>query len=169
MNDLKETIVKFTNSVTKTSGEILKSTKLSLSLSSEEDKLKALYLEIGKKVHEIYSYGGSLGEAFDEKIKLVEAQAEKIKELKNRIDDVRGTKSCPNCGKSIDRNNEFCPKCGHKTAEVSSTPSVPVEFAVNEEASTAPPVSEPSAKICGLCGKENPGESRFCFHCGRVI
>ena len=65
MNDLRGTLANITKNVTKTSGDFLRTTKLSMSLSTEETNLKNLYMDIGKKVHEIYQYGGSLGKFFD--------------------------------------------------------------------------------------------------------
>ena len=170
MSDLKDTIFKFTSSVAKTSGEIVKSTKLSINLASEEDKLKAMYIEMGKKVHEIYSYGGSLGHAFDDNIKKVEGQLEKIKNIRNQIDVVKGTKTCSKCGKSMTRSAEFCPKCGNKTGDldvpetVSTQPALQTEVVMPASATEAQTV-----KKCNACGYENNEETKFCLHCGRIL
>ena len=181
MSDIKETVIKFANTITKTSGEIVKTTKLSISLSSEEDKLKTMYAEIGKKVHEIYMYGGSIGAAFDDQIKLVETQREKIDNLRNQINIVKGNKDCAKCGKTMEKNAEFCPKCGHRAADaayadVTEPPAGPpqAENAAakpfwREEAAPVVEVCAEVKKVCSLCGKENNKESKFCYHCGRVI
>jgi len=167
MEDIKGTLYKITNTIAKTSGELIKSTKLTINLASEEDKLKALYQEIGKKVHEIYIYGGTLGSAFDENIKLVEAQQEKIRDIKSRIDAVKGTKPCVKCGRTMDKNADFCPKCGQKNGDAPYSEDIPEP---NE--SPLPVFNEEPAvkmKICGLCGKENEIDSKFCLHCGRAL
>jgi len=127
MSDIKGTIYNFTKSVTKTSGDLFKTTRLSMSVSSEQNNLKNLYSEIGKKVHEIYQYGGSLGKYFDEKYLEIEACERKINELKEQISQIKGVRECPKCGKSADRVAEFCPKCGVRfgalsAAEASPTP-----------------------------------------------
>ena len=171
MNDIKGTVLKFTNTIAKTSGELIKSTKLSINLASEEEKLKNLYTEIGKKVHEIYIYGGALGAAFDEHIKLVEAQRDKISELKNRIDAVKGTKTCVKCGRTMDRAAEFCPKCGQRSADApySAEPEALGEPAAEPPAGNQTAEAGPPVKVCALCGKENENNAKFCFHCGRVL
>ena len=168
MSDLKETALRLANTITKTSGELVKTTKLSFNLSSEKDKLKALYMEIGKKVHEIYIYGGSLGAAFDDKIKVLDAQVEKIKNLEAQINLVKGNKDCAKCGKTMERNAEFCPKCGQKSGEtVSAAKTAPAEAPAPKV--SVEPAPAPAVKVCSLCEKENTLDSKFCFHCGRVL
>lgn len=185
MNDIRNTILKAANTITKTSTELLKSTKLSVSLASEEDKLKALYVETGKKVHEIYMFGGSLGKAFDELIKRIEEQEERIKGIRNQLEIVKGTRTCTNCGKTIDRYAEFCPKCGQRAAD--ARPVTPIEASVGEPEPAPPqePVPRPDAELpapeaetpeagadikrCGACGQENEKELKFCLYCGRIL
>ena len=112
MSDIRETITNFTKNVTKSSGDLFKTTRLSMSVTSEQTNLKNLYQEIGKKVHEIYQYGGSLGKFFDEKYLEIEASENKINELKEQISQIKGVRECIKCGKSAERAAEFCPKCG---------------------------------------------------------
>jgi len=168
MSDLKDTFMKITRGVTKTSGELLKSTKLSLTLASEEDKLKQIYMEIGKKVHEIYQYGGSLGKFFDEKYAEIQKAEAGIQDLKNQMDVIKGVKTCPKCGAGAERGAGFCPKCG-----------VPLDTAASVPAS-APVIPEPAAKpdppppkretlICRNCQSENEPGSKFCLTCGRLL
>jgi ribosomal protein S27AE len=123
MGDLKDTLMKFTKGVTKTSGELLKSTKLSLALASEEDKLKQIYMEIGKKVHEIYQYGGSLGKFFDEKYLEIQQTEAGIQSLRDQMDTVKGVRTCPKCGASVERTAGFCPKCGTQMDLAASVPT----------------------------------------------
>jgi len=92
-----------------------------MSVATEQNTLKNLHLEIGKKVHEIYQYGGSLGKFFDEKYREIEACEIKIEELKEQISLIKGTRECSKCGKSAERTAEFCPKCGIRLAAASET------------------------------------------------
>jgi len=112
MSDFRDTITNFTKNVTKQSGDLFKTTKLSMAVSTEQTALKNLYMEIGKKVHEIYQYGGTLGKFFDEKFLELEACERKIEELKEEISQIKGIRECNKCGKSAERTAEFCPKCG---------------------------------------------------------
>jgi uncharacterized protein (UPF0212 family) len=166
MNDFKQTLMKFTKTVTKTSSDLLKTTKLSMSLASEEDRLKGIYYDIGKKVHEIYMYGGALGKFFDDKYKEIVDAEDKIAEIKNQIDMAKGLKSCPKCGKSIEKNAGFCPKCGLKLDSAFAC-ETPAEPDVNMVDQTQCAASE--KKICIACHAENELGTKFCLKCGRML
>jgi len=186
MHDFKETLVNITKNVTKTSGDLLKTTKLGISLSSEETNLKNLYIEIGKKVHEIYQYGGSLGKFFDEKYAELQACERKISEYKEQISQIKGTRECGKCGKTVERTSEYCPKCGIRVGEISppqetaTTPNAPVPppSTVHQPAPSAVPVPQtvvapepvaPQTRTCRVCGVANQLNSKFCLSCGRIL
>lgn len=185
-----------TQKVFKTSKTIFKSTKLSMELASQESRLKAIYMDIGKKVHEIYSYGGSLGKFFDEKYTELKDCELLIDSLRKELDAAKGTKTCPKCGKTTQTTAGFCPKCGFKLGDgpdnaavtlpenqgVSRQPQEAPGFvpeAVNAEHEPEPiiapvpapvPAPEPvSAKRCPLCGKDNAADDKFCISCGRIL
>lgn len=131
MEELKSMFSKIGKNITKTSADIIKNTKLNIELSSQEEKLKNIYLEVGKKVYEIYSYGGSIGKFFDEKyLEMLEVEKEinlikhKIEQNKNlsspipekketlEIDEEPKIKICSYCYEKNNINNNFCIKCG---------------------------------------------------------
>ncbi|MDR2939137.1 MAG: zinc ribbon domain-containing protein [Clostridiales bacterium] len=173
MDDLKNMFGKLTKNITKTSSGMLKSVKLSMSLAGEEDKLKSIYSEIGKKVHEIYAYGGTLGAFFDEKYAEILQCEKQIKELKELIEASKGTMLCPNCSKSISDSAVFCPKCGYKMVGadkiVVETPVKPVEEEIPAAPLTPEPRTEPVSKVCSACGHVNSDEDKFCLACGRNL
>ena len=146
MSDIRETLLNFTKNATKSSGDLFKSTKLSMSVSTEQNNLKNLYMEIGKKVHEIYQYGGNLGKFFDEKYREIEACEQRILELKEQIGQIKGTRECPKCGKSAERTAEFCPKCGIRMAAPSEAQPAHVQpVGYDPSAAAAEGVAAPTA------------------------
>ena len=176
MQDIRDTLFNMTKSVAKTSGDLLKTTKLNMNLASEESSLKSLYMEIGKKVHEIYQYGGSLGQFFDEKYLEIESCERKIAELKEQISVIKGTKICPKCGKSVDRAAEFCQKCGIRVelGTVQPTP-LPAEVELPPPTHEPEPVlqqntpPEPALRKCRVCDSLNESDTKFCLSCGRIL
>lgn len=179
MQDIKETLLNITKNVTKTSGDILKTTKLNINLTNEETNLRNMYIEIGKKVHEIYRYGGSLGKAFDEKYLEIDACERRISDLREQISLVKGTKACVKCGKTVERIAEFCPKCGTRLdvpAAASQEEFLPIPEIIPEipqeipQEIPPPQIAEPIQQLrrCRICGSENEISAKFCLSCGRI-
>ena len=179
MDDVKKGVANVARSIAKGSGTLIKTTKLTLDLSSEESKLKTLYTEIGKKVHEIYSYGGSLGEFFDKSYQDILEHQRKIDDLREALDIAKGVKTCPKCGKTSPRVSVFCPKCGEgmtdvpEKTEVGAAPCRPHSDDVPAPAPAPPshesPQPNPKGRICNVCGKTNDPFDRFCLSCGRIL
>ncbi|MCL2703149.1 MAG: zinc ribbon domain-containing protein [Defluviitaleaceae bacterium] len=198
MDNIKGTLTNVTKTVYKTSKGFLKSTKLTLDLSGEEAKLKNLYIDIGKKVHEIYMYGGSLGKFFDEKYEELMECERKIDILRKDLDNAKGNRTCSKCGKTVSFTSEFCPKCGtnlEARAEIQEPRMIETSYR-NEIRSESPevsyitPVAAPPApppihtavppaareitpgavsRQCQICGRDNAAENKFCFSCGRIL
>lgn len=142
MEEIKSMINKIGRNITKTSKDIIKNTKLSMQLSAQEEKLKNIYIEIGKKVYEIYSYGGNIGQFFDEKYKEMVDIEKEISIIKGKIaenkeskqDDIRQQN---NNNDIIDTRNQV---------------------SIVEE-----------CRICNSCGQKNGLNDRFCIKCGRNL
>jgi rRNA maturation endonuclease Nob1 len=177
MSDLRDTITNAAKNAAKTSGDLLKSAKLNMNLSAAESSLKNMHYEIGKKVHEIYQSGDSLGQWFDEKYSEILETENKISEIKELLDELKGVRKCPKCEKTCDRESEFCSKCGTQfplipviSEETPETEDVP--FAPQKEEPPEPydiQRNPPPVKKCRVCGTENEMSTKFCFSCGRLI
>ena len=195
MDNIKDTLSNVTKSVFKTSKGLIKSTKLTLDLTTEESKLKTVYVEVGKKVHEIYAYGGSLGKYFDEKyVEILECER-KIEALKKDLEQAKGTRACGKCSKSVSSSSEFCPKCGNKMGSGEGMAEAGEQRydaryeggndrgdqrADYAEAPRTEGTPEPYGhqgsspdnrpmKNCPVCGKENSAVNKFCASCGRTL
>ena len=176
MDDVKKGIAGAAKAITKGGSTLIKTTRISLSLTNEESKLNALYNEIGKKVDEIYSHGVSLGEFFDAKYLEILERKNRIGELKAARDVAKGIITCTNCGKTASRGSEFCPKCGASigagdaASEQSEHHAADVAEAYIPE-SQIPPATQtaPATKLCGVCGSDNDAADRFCLSCGRIL
>ena len=176
MSDLKESIGKAVKGITKGSGQLIKTTSLSIKLSSEESSLKSIYQDIGKSVHEIYKHGGSLGALFDGKYEeILECEA-RIRELRERLEVAKGTVTCSRCNATSKRGSAFCPKCGEgldgAVSAVVEPPKaaldVPADIPHDAPSNGAPPPVV-SGKVCGQCGTGNDAGERFCISCARII
>ncbi|MCL2187470.1 MAG: zinc ribbon domain-containing protein [Defluviitaleaceae bacterium] len=178
MSDIRETLFNITKNASKTTGDLIKSAKLNMALGNEQAALKNLYTEIGKKVHEIYQYGGSLGKFFDDKYLELENTERKIAEIKEEISIIKGVRECIKCGKAVERNAEFCPKCGIRlegngTAVTAEAPAADVSAPVTPPAVEPPPVPvappAPAGVVCRVCHASNDAGTKFCLSCGRML
>ena len=192
MDEIKLTLTSVAKTITKTSSDFFKTTKLSVSLASEQDALKNLYIEIGKKVHEVYIYGGSIGKFFDEKYDEILMHEAKIAELKASLDAAKGVKTCPACGISTDKNADFCPKCGTSTtgssprdsvdaSHTKTCPNCGTSFDNNAERCplceesllTAAKILDPElpsgTMLCSACGAVAKKSAEFCSKCGEAL
>lgn len=176
MDDFKKTIADAVGTAAKSSNKFLKSAKLSLSVSNEEMNLKQLYEEIGRKVREVYLFGGSLGAVFDAKNAEVAEQEAKISRLKEEQTRLKGTKNCAACGTSNPSESGFCKKCGARFGEEAAgfTPARQIIDTRGVDmpespASVVPPVKEAAGPRCPGCGAQNDAGEKFCLSCGRML
>jgi uncharacterized membrane protein YvbJ len=102
---------------------------------------------------------------------------------------------CSNCGEKLPKDAYFCPKCGTKTTKGVET-NVPTpsdemrqafaRMSVEMEKAFAVAAKEIQAAfqtardniqkslqkepiVCSNCGEKNPGDSAFCFKCGKKL
>ncbi|MCL2235203.1 MAG: zinc ribbon domain-containing protein [Defluviitaleaceae bacterium] len=184
MSDIKTGIEKAVKAVAHGSGTFVKTTKLTLNLSSEENKLNTIYNQIGKSVHEIYKHGGSLGAMFDERYKeILEAEA-KIADIRNRLEIAKGVVICPKCNTNAKRGSVFCPKCGENMGDAEEVSEIPAAYTTHaapvhahapaphiapEPEPVPQPNPAPQGKTCGVCGSVAGIGERFCLSCGRTL
>jgi len=98
----------------KKSGELVEVTKLSMNISSEEDKIQKLYAKIGKGVYQSFCSGSPVPEEFKGDCEAVRTHEETIKNLRAKILEVKNLKICKGCGAEVEINTVFCSKCGTK-------------------------------------------------------
>ena len=127
--------------ISKTTNKIIKSTKLTISLSSEESKLKSAYLTMGKEVSRLYKEGA--GAAFAP-WPLFDEQCAAIELIEARIADIKRQRAE---GAKVEEAEDITP--------VDNGP---------------PPIShEQGGRVCRACGAVNEVADKFCLTCGRIV
>lgn|SRR5690554_2949681 len=104
----------FAHAAAKKSGEIVEVTKMTVNITSEEDKIKKLYTGIGQNIYEEYCKNPNQYPEFSEQFKEIDNHNENIEKLKARILDAKNLRVCQSCGDEISRDTAFCSKCGTK-------------------------------------------------------
>lgn len=112
-DDVATTAGSLAKSAAKKAGEVAESTKLNITIRSEQHKLEGMFTTLGKLFYE-------QAKGTDVRAQIV-AQVMEIDEEKQTIDDLRtilvestGKVICQSCGKGIDIDNAYCPICGKK-------------------------------------------------------
>ncbi len=125
--------------------------KLKTQISMEESKLKGLYADLGKAYYE---------NPEDENIQAYKDSIAAVKEVLARYEEelsnVKGLKTCKNCGAKMAKEALFCSKCGAK-----NEPEPDPETAAEQIPS--------SAKVCPVCGAEVTEDMAFCEVCGTKL
>lgn len=114
LNDIGRKITATAKTVTKKSEDIVEITKLNLTVSNEEDKVKRMLYEIGSEVYRSYVNGKTFGDFYDSRCAEVKQLEDNIKALKERILLLKGSKLCKACDSVVDADVNYCPNCGDK-------------------------------------------------------
>lgn len=141
-DDLTKTIVKGGNAVVDKVKEVSEIASDTAAMEKEKVALEKLYNNIGKKMFE--EYKDDLLSKFPEEVGKIEDSLKKIAIAKENINDKRGTRVCPACGKEIPKGSSFCTSCGRR-------------------------VTKSTSAFCPSCGKEVSKNSAFCPACGTAI
>lgn len=153
LENLGKTISGAAQTAAKKSGEMVEITKINMSIGSEEDKIEKLQTEIGKKVYDSSVAGTPISlDDFKDMCNEITERSNTIKDLKAKILEVKSIKLCTSCGAELEREVQFCNKCGTKQ-EVVEAP----EAAAPAEEPKCPKCSAPlaaDAAFCGSCGEK---------------
>lgn len=113
---LKKQVTKTALKAKEVSGNMVETAKFKLKLSELKTYIDDKYIQIGKLVYnsdEDSDVTDKVQSLCDEITKLKE-DAEKVQNL---IDELLNKKTCPDCSASIDKDFDFCPKCGSNLNE----------------------------------------------------
>lgn len=147
---LGEKISSTSKDVAKKTKDLADIAKINMQISGEEDNIKDLYHQIGKKYYELHPNSNKA--EFEALCNSVTQSLEKINTYKEQIQSIKGVKKCSNCGAEIEDSSVFCGVCGSKAATV-------------EEKQESPPVSP----ICPGCQNPVTEDMAFCEGCGKKL
>jgi len=93
--------------------------KLKGKISEKNDKIEELYSEIGKVVYSEMKAGTDVAkEDVVSKCEEISRLNEEIEKLRNDILALKNIKKCVNCGAELEKNADFCSKCGKEQPSV---------------------------------------------------
>lgn len=98
----------------KQTGKLVEITKLKVGISKNKDAINDIYTEIGRKAYEEYTKTQEIGELFKQDCFEIDNLAKQIEDSRMKILELNGSKQCKNCFAEVEKEFEFCPKCGNK-------------------------------------------------------
>jgi predicted RNA-binding Zn-ribbon protein involved in translation (DUF1610 family) len=116
MDNFESLKQKFTDTakfLVKKSNDLAEITKININISTEEDKIKKVYYEIGKAIYKSYRSNES-DEKYKSECEKIRLYEKNIEEMKKKIRDIKSIKVCDTCGSELEDEMGFCFKCGNK-------------------------------------------------------
>lgn len=164
--------------------------RLNGEISEQEKKLSDTYFEIGKLY--VFKHPKDYDNDFAPLIAALKDSEDKIKDLRQQIQDIKGVVRCEKCGAEVANNVAFCSSCGAKMVRGSNVErdenlikcsgcgvmvNKNVKFCtscgkrlyVQQDVTLNYGVSaEPikNVNICSNCGAEMKPNAAFCTRCG---
>ncbi len=122
--------------------------RLNSTVSEEEKKINNSYYQIGKLY--IALHPQDYESDFAALVNSIISSQDRIKALKQQIQEIKGVVKCEKCGAEVPQNIAFCSACG------AQMPKKEIELDENH-------------KRCDGCGAIIDKNLRFCTSCGRPI
>jgi len=95
--------------------------KLRQKASVEKQRIRDAYEEIGRLYFKECE-GKEVAPEYQEFFDTIAEASAAVAEFKSKIEELRNTKTCPECGAEMDKEAAFCAKCGAKMPEPEPEP-----------------------------------------------
>lgn len=121
LSDIGRKVATAAKTVTKKSEDVVEITRLNLTIGNEEDKIKRLLYEIGSEIYRGYTNGkfiDGISEISDKQCEEVKQIEDNIKSLRERILQLKGSRTCSACNSVVALDVNYCPNCGEKLEKV---------------------------------------------------
>ncbi len=91
---------------------VVESTKLNLRIFDLNSELDQLYKELGKMLYDTHCGMEIDQEEIQVKLILIDEKCQAVSEIRNKLQSLKTSSQCPNCGKECSANDVFCSGCG---------------------------------------------------------
>lgn len=114
INKIGEEIGKAVRFISKETGKIVESAKLTYTASDIESQLNKIYSAIGKSFYDACIEEDSIPEEFSGEFECIAELKRQLENAKDKISEIKSTKKCPACSALVRDNDAYCKKCGAK-------------------------------------------------------
>ncbi len=117
IDNLREKVVDATRTAVRASSDFIEVTKINMAAKSEEEKMKAILLDIGKYIYDSYNDGKQVDAELSAKCDEISDCEKNIVKLKQSVLEIKNLKKCNICSSEISKSDIFCPKCGQRVED----------------------------------------------------
>lgn len=111
---IKETIGTISGKVAKKTSEVYDYTKLSIAASGIKNDIDELYKQIGMAIYTHVDEEDYSGEDISVLCDAISMKKQELAEISDKIAQLKNVTVCSECGASVNKESEFCAKCGAK-------------------------------------------------------
>ena len=97
-------------------GKLAREAKLRIKMNEDKAEINALYKQIGKKVYEKHVIDDiiNIKEELEEECTKIDILSQEIENILKEILMLKDKKKCQSCFEQIDKDAQYCPRCGTK-------------------------------------------------------
>lgn len=101
-------------------GKLAKEAKLRMKMNENKSDINDLYKQIGKKIYEKHIIDDivNIKDEIKEECKKIDELSKENENMLKEILTLKDKKQCPSCFEQIDKDAEYCSKCGTKQEKV---------------------------------------------------
>lgn len=115
INKIGEEVGKAVRFISKETGKLVESAKLTYTASDIESQLNKIYTAIGKSFYDICIAEDNIPEEFAKEFECVAELKRQLENAKDKISEIKNTKKCTACSASLNEGDAYCRKCGAKS------------------------------------------------------
>lgn len=127
-NDLFGKAKDIANAATKKTGEVVEASKLKLQEASINSDIASSYEKIGSWHYRSKKMGVDFTEKIEKEILRVDGFLEALKELHEKMAEIKRVRKCANCGAVCPIESHFCSRCGMIIDNQTYSPAYDVEY-----------------------------------------
>lgn len=112
--DIKKSFSRAADKVAKKSGEVLEISKLTFAISGANSDINSEYEKIGKMIYNGYKENVVSSDDVTTHCEAIDAKLAEIETYRQKLNELKCSKTCPVCNAEVSRTSTFCAKCGEK-------------------------------------------------------
>jgi len=153
--DLGKKITETADMITKKTERVMEIQKLQNQIRNLERANERDLRDLGRMVFVAYKTDGDVKEPYHELCENLKQREEMIEDLKNQLEELRGSGKCPECNATVQDDMAFCPQCGAKLVKETPEDDIFEDESVVSETAAEETVAEETADEADKEADEN--------------